>query len=302
MTCLHRLEFAWADGYGLDIEARATTGAPGDPLTAALPGVDTLLAYAAAESDAPLDLELETDPDGLLEAVHLRENADYVVTVCVPMGRSDAETRWKANAPGSFWPFASARVGAAIRLMPPRYWREDSTPGGPATVMLASANFGSFVGVVDLSVGPHQLRAEVASSKIGYFDDFRALLDEVASDFLELLFQVDSVSGYRFAVGEPGDVSPATALFHLRRLMRETELPAAVEAIVHHPYTRLIEEDRVVQSALATSVLPDRLAASAGMLSFEPGALWPRSFEGTRQARWSRRSAATRSTHPRTGT
>lgn len=280
MTPLHRLEFLWADGYRLDIEARATSAAPGDPVGLPLNGVDTVLAYAAAEAGGSVDLELEPDPDGLLEAVHLRENADYVVTVCVPMRRSDAETRWKANVPGSFWPFASARVAAAIRLMPPRYWREERMPVGPTTVMLASANFGSFVGVVDLSLGPHELRAEVASSKIGYFDDFRALLDEVASDFIELLFQVDSVSGYRFAVGEPGDVSPATALFHLRRLMRDTELPAAVEAIVGHPYTRLIAEDRVVQSALARSVLPDRLAASAGMLSFEPGGPLATLFRG----------------------
>lgn len=280
MTSLHRLELGWADGYRLDIEARATTAAPGEPVASPLAGVDSVLAYAASEPGGPVDLELEPDVDGLLEAVHLRENAEYVVTVRVPMSRSHAETRWRANEAGSFWPFASARVAGAVRLMPPRYWREETSPGGPATEMLASANFGSFVGVVDLSVGTHQLRAEVASSKIGYFDDFRALLDEVASDFLELLFQVDSVSGYRFAVGEPGDVTPATALFHLRRLMRETELPAAVEAIVHHPYTRLTEEDRVVQSALARSVLPDRLAASAGMLSFEPGGPLATLFRG----------------------
>ena len=277
---LHRLELAWADGYRLEVEARSTTSARGDPLALSLEGVDTVLAFAAAESGGPVDLELEPDPDGLLEAIRLRENADYVVTVCVPMGRADAEARWKANVPGSFWPFASARLAAAVRLMPPRYWREEPLTSGLRTVMLGSANFGSFVGVVDLSVGQHQLRAEVASSKIGYFDDFRALLDEVAGDFLELLFQVDSVSGYRFAVGEPGDVSPATALFHLRRLMRDTELPAAVEAIVHHPYTRLVEEDTIVHSALARTVLPDRLAASAGMLSFEPGGPLATLFRG----------------------
>jgi predicted component of viral defense system (DUF524 family) len=225
-------------------------------------------------------LAFEHDPDGFFEDLRLRENAEYLLTVVVPHHLEDVRRRWELNGPGEFWPFDSARLAGAVRMMPPRYWTSSANGPGPRSNLLATANFASFVGVVDLSFEGRVIRAEVASSKISYFDDFKILLDEVSEDLVELLFEVDTVSGYRFSVGEPAEAAASTAVFHLRRVMREEELPSAVEAIIHHPYTRLVQEDLLTSPALARSLLPDRLAASVAAMPFERGGPLSAKFRG----------------------
>lgn len=272
MQALHRIELRWADGARFSLEAQQAK--PVTDAAETLVGrspLGSIVTFGATPlPNGQIDLAYK-DELGLFESLRLRENADYVVELTLAMSLHEARSMWSANEPGTFWPFDSARVKKSINLMSSRYWREESSGSGVQTTVLGSANFGSFVGVVDLSFVGHNLRAEVAASKIGYYDDFKTMLDSVSEDFVELLFDVDSVSGYRFALGEPADVRPSTALFHLRRLLGESELPQAVEDILQSPYLRLVDEDRHVPPAVAATVLPDRMIAAIGSQSFEFG-------------------------------
>jgi len=268
---LHRVQFDWRDGGRFEIEARETKATATELQVRQLPGCTVQIAAGEfADVQVPA-LGLVEDPSGFFEPLRLRENAEYLIRITVPHSIDDSKRLWEVSGSGTAWPFDSSRTGRKVRVMPPRYWTSPDGNDARSTQLLASANFGSFVGVVDLSVEGRVLRAEVASSKISYFDDFKVLLTEVSEDLTDLLFEVDSVSGYRFSLGEPGDAPPSTALFHLRRILSESELPTAFETVARHPYTKLVHTDVMVDPASATSILPDRFATAATHMPFTAG-------------------------------
>ncbi len=205
--------------------------------------------------------------------MRLRENGRYAIAVRIPLDRSAAEEEFRRRKEtGEYWPFTNPRLAQVISITSPRYWPEGELDGDHFTTITGLADFASFVGVVDCSIAPeHTLRLEVASTKITYFQDFKVLLEDISQNILDLVFQVDSVSGLKFAAGEPGDVPPSVALFHLRRIMQPDELPAAVEAIIANPQTRLMQESRMVSPALAASARPDQLVQLAPQITYHPG-------------------------------
>ena len=282
MRALERIRLAWSSGAGLEI--RASDQRPGDDCVP-LPPVPGVVAAVcpAPGSPSPLTPTLAYDPDdgGLFEPLHLRENATYHLFITVPVGQAEAAARARVRDRSDAWPFVNGRLADVITFHPEETWRAVATPTGEGTVIYASADFGSFVGVVDLTVaGGGPCRVEVASLKIDYFDDFKTLLAGVAEDVLDLLFQVDSVAGLRFAAAAAQEVPPAVVLFHLRDLMGDEQVPAAVEAVIQNPHARLEDDVRLTPSAHAADVDAEYLAARAAELDYESGGPLAGVFQG----------------------
>ena len=268
MKNLHRVELEWFDGSRCELEAYGTSADPSGSFVVHEEGRVIRCTPATGVGSENTRLAFQSDPAGLFEPLRLFENIEYLVSLRI--AGSVAGNAPSAKA-GRLWPFSNERLASVVRLMPPRYWADLDVDGRPFTAINGTINFGSFVGVADLGFIGKELRTEVASSKIDYFDEFRALLSRVAEDLVELLFEVDSVSGFKFATAEQGEASPATTLFHLRRVMQPDALPAAVESIINAPHTMLTEIDQERPPALAASVEPEALAAIAARLPYVRG-------------------------------
>lgn len=275
MIYLHRIALAWPDGYRLEIECEDTE--PGSALEQRLP----LEAFDSADLDSSPDnlsspsLCYCKDAEGLYEPIRLRENTAYEIAVTLPISRPKLKRlREQGKANVSAWPFANPRLARVLKLMSPRNWLEVGSESSPAVRVVGRINFGSFVGTVDLSLdGTHRLVAEVACAKISYFEDFKALLRDVSKDIVEVLFEVDSVAGFRFEFKELIDrhPHPSVVLFHLRQLMAPDALPQAVEAIIQNPHTRLVEFTEFVNPSQAAHVDPKQLAQLADRLTYTEG-------------------------------
>ena len=276
MQPLHRVELEWPDGSRCEIQA-FKTASDGEPVVAVggIPSVSVVTETANAH--AHMRLAYAADPAGLFEPLRLFENVDYMLSLRIP-GTVDENSIAARHKHG--WPLENERVVDVVRLMPSRYWSAVVVNGANFTVVNGTMNFASFVGVVDLGFAGIPLRAEVASSKIDYFDDFRALLESVAEDLVDLLFEVDSVSGFRFSTADQTAATPATMLFHLRRVMSDDGLPAALESITKAPHSRLVEYERERPPALARFVEPDALAAKAARLPYTVGGPMAGLFRG----------------------
>lgn len=273
MVRLRRIVLSWGGGHRLEIENAGARH--GVPLDSPLP----LEAFHSAELESGADETLtpalccSEDPAGLYEPLRLRENTEYELLITVPGSREQAvRRREESRIAGSAWPFANPRLAKVLRLYSPRLWQEEETAAGRIVTVAGSMNFASFVGTADLSLdAARALRVEVACSKLGYFDDFRALLTDVSNEIVDLLFEIDSAVGLRLEAGEPDDVNPAVVLFHIRRLMAADALPLAVETIMRSPHTRLVSSTELVPPARAAYVDPAQVARLAAELPYREG-------------------------------
>jgi predicted component of viral defense system (DUF524 family) len=272
---LHRIALAWSGGYRLEIECADTE--PSSSLEQPLP----VEAFDSANLESNPDnlsspaLCYCEDPDGFYEPIRLRENTAYVIAVTLPGSRQELQRQWEqSKSSATAWPFANPRLARVLQLMPSRYWQEVNSEGNVAVTVVGRINFGSFVGTVDLSLdATHGLVAEVACAKISYFDDFKALLQDISKDIVELLFEVDSVAGFRFEAEELIDrhPHPSVVLFHLRQLMAPDALPQAVEAIIQNPHTQLMEFTQFVNPSQAVHIDPKQVAQLAARLPYIEG-------------------------------
>lgn len=169
----------------------------------------------------------------LFERFQLRENTEYLVDVALP--KTIAELRLDEPYPKG-WPFRE-RLATVFRSDPPRRWRANDDG---STTISGLLRLRSHAGILDLSLEDGApLVAEVVCRKIGYLDEFRALLDEVAEEFSELLLQYDSPVSASFNLSDVTPETEAALLFQLRHTMAEKNLPVALDEIGRSFHSRL---------------------------------------------------------------
>jgi predicted component of viral defense system (DUF524 family) len=199
-----------------------------------------------------VDAEGEIEPDGdsaegapamcwredapvLFERFQMRENTEYYLDITLPISRAEAQARLDAAAG---WPF-SGRVATIFKADPSRRWREDAngllTIGGQLRLR-------NHAGILDLGISSAaSLSVEVACRKIGYFGEFRALLDSVAEELSELLLQYDSPTSASFNLSNTDAETDAALLFQLRYIMADRNLGVTLDEISRSFHSRLQE-------------------------------------------------------------
>jgi len=90
----------------------------------------------------------------------------------------------------------------------------------------------------------------VVCTKIGYFDDFRQLLDAIAEEYAMLLLEIEAPTFARFTLADATEPQIMTFLFLLRHAMDESRLPAAVEDIIASPRSALMHYERIGPTGL----------------------------------------------------
>ncbi|MDZ4099354.1 MAG: DUF2357 domain-containing protein [Methylophilaceae bacterium] len=232
---LHRIRFSWGPRTHLDIEWSKGRG-QGISLLSEVPNVS--LAEQEVEPDEYASRGIppicwRASAPVLFERFQLREDTEYLVDVTVP--RTVAELL-RDTPCHKGWPFRE-RLATVFRADPPRRWR--SNDDGSTTIS-GLLRLRSHAGILDLSIGTDApLVAEVVCRKIGYLDEFRALLDEVAEEYSELLLQYDSPVSASFNLSDVTPQTEAALLFQLRHTMAEKNLPVALDEIRRSFHSRL---------------------------------------------------------------
>jgi predicted component of viral defense system (DUF524 family) len=179
--------------------------------------------------------------DSLFEPMQLRENTDYLIDITMPSAMHEAEAAWKNNRS---WPLTT--VQNAYESDPPRRWRFEN---GLVTIT-GRLNFRSYVGAAEIALpGVSPLIIEVVCTKLGYFEDFRQLLDSIAEEYSALLMEIESPTFARFSLAEASKPQLMTFLFLLRHAMDDSRLPASVEAILGAPRSMLVQYERMVPTS-----------------------------------------------------
>lgn len=182
------------------------------------------------------------DENMLFEQLQLRENTEYLIDTTLPIDFVDAESEWRAN---NSWPLTTVRN--AYKSDPPKRWRR----GAQGVTITGRLNFRSYVGGVEFVLPESPpIAVEVACTKIGYFDDFRALLDAIADEYAALLLEIGSPTFARFSASDATDPQLMTFLFLLRHAMDESRLPAAVESISASPRSMLVQSEIMVPTGM----------------------------------------------------
>lgn len=232
---LHRIRFSWGPRTHLDIEWSKGRG-QGISLLSEVPNVS--LAEQEVEPDEYASRGIppicwRASAPVLFERFQLREDTEYLVDVTLP--RTVAELL--RDIPyHKGWPFRE-RLATVFRTDPPRRWR--SNDDGSTTIS-GLLRLRSHAGILDLSIGTDApLMAEVVCRKIGYLDEFQALLDEVAEEYSELLLQYDSPVSASFNLSDVTPQTEAALLFQLRNTMAEKNLPVALDEIRRSFHSRL---------------------------------------------------------------
>jgi len=218
---------------------------------------------------------------GLFEPFQLREDTDYFIDLTLPLSLSQAISQ---SLKHSAWPL-SHRLASFFVRDPHKRWRETEIDGSVFTIVTGRLRLNSFVGVIDLGVEcAGALRAEVASRKLKYFEEFKALLDSLAEKSAELLMAFESPVSFSFSVSEELAKNDAALQFSLRYLMLPGQLPSAIDEIVSSPCsfllenteTRLIHDIDEVDADVIVDNLEVSLMGSGGPLSRFFGGYTPR--------------------------
>lgn len=120
-------------------------------------------------------------------------------------------------------------------------------------------NWGDYVGLsrLRIEVGGRtvlNLPVEVRSRKLGYEEDYRYLLDELADWLAALAFSVSTPTTLPTVVAAPERGSLYLAYLLIRHLMQRHRLPAAFERVRMEPHRRLVREPRRVDFAQAQQI------------------------------------------------
>lgn len=282
MQALHQAKFVWDDRTSLEIEWSKGRGAPVS-ITPALPYL--IEAYEEIEPDCDLSTGVPAlcwreDAPVLFERFQMRENTEYYLDITIPITRDEALKHIECT-PG--WPF-SARLSSVFKADPSRRWREQ--PNGSLTIG-GQLRLRNHAGILDLGVSPTApLSVEVACRKIGYFDEFRSLLDSVAEEMSELLLQYDSPTSAAFNIADADAETDAALMFQLRYILSDRNIGAALDEIRRSFHAKLVteygeEELSLVEEPDVTSFLSDfdsSNLAAGGPLAKSFRGYTPRSF------------------------
>lgn len=245
---LHRVRFSWGSNTHLDIEWSKGRGQE-------IPVLPEAAGMTLVEEETDLDEHAvrgipaicwRSNTPVLFERFQLREDTEYLVDITLP--RPIEELISEGPQPKG-WPFGE-RLAKVFRIDPPRRWR---ATGDGSTTISGMLRLRSHAGILDLSlVDNAPLLAEVVCRKIGYLDEFKALLDEVAEELSELLLQYDSPVSAAFNLSDTKPEAEAALLFQLRHAMADRNLPVALDEIERAFHSRLdqwraIEEVGAVQ-------------------------------------------------------
>lgn len=192
----------------------------------------------------------------LFEPLQLRENTEYLVDTTLCIDEKEAEALWRAD---NSWPLTTVRN--AYKSDPPKRWGRRVR----SLTITGRLNFRSYVGAVELALPDRPpVTVEVACTKLGYFDDFRTLLDAIADEYSTLLMEIGAPTFARFSASDATDPQLMTFLFLFRHAMDDTRLPAAVESIIASPRSSLI------QNELATPIRMQREPLRADFIAKIP--------------------------------
>lgn len=232
---LHRVRFSWDPKTHLDIEWSKGRGQE-------IPVLPEASGMTLAEEETELDeyaargipaICWRSGTTVLFERFQLREDTEYLVDVTLP--RPFDELMREGPRPKG-WPFG-LRLATIFRIDPPRRWRANDDG---STTISGLLRLRSHAGILDLSLASTApLLAEVVCRKIGYLDEFKALLDEVAEELSELLLQYDSPVSATFNLSDTTPETEAALLFQLRHAMADRNLPVALDEIKRAFHSRL---------------------------------------------------------------
>ena len=242
---LHRTRFDLGAGASIDIEAVLGTGRP----------ITTPWEFAPNLMAAEEEIEVTLVSSGgilpmcwresghLFERFQLREDTDYFIDVSLPLTLNEAVERSRSSA---HWPF-DARLSTVFKRDPSRRWKEANTNDRCNTIVTGQLRLRSHAGVIDLRTEfGSSLLVEIACRKLGYFEEFKELLDSLAEKAAGLLLSFDSPVSLSFDLTNDLSKNNSALYFLMRYVMSDLKLPLAAEEIIAYPHSHLVERLAVV--------------------------------------------------------
>lgn len=267
----------WPDDTSIDIGVANSEYVPVLEPMGFFHGVEIRGCVEAPAERRPAYLAFDDDKDGLFEPLRLLEETNYEIVVSLPFGLADA-LRLRDQSGLRHWPFLNPGLEPHIQILSPRLWKED----GARTLVSAFFNPKGYAGVVDLSLldSHHRLAMEVVSAKLGYEQEFKRLLADVAEHHIQLVYEIGAVSGVRLSPIMDRLPDLPTALFHLRRLMSSDDLPAAVETILASPLETLVSVENSANRFRSSQPDPAFLSARLSQMALQEGGALSGLFRG----------------------
>ncbi|MDX2106218.1 MAG: DUF2357 domain-containing protein [Candidatus Melainabacteria bacterium] len=239
---IHRIRFQWAPSVAIEIESSKGKGVAASHIVPEIP------ACIEVETEvSPDDYELKGIPaigwrgeaDALFERFQLRENTDYLLDITLPISMEEAVG---LSQQSKTWPL-NDRYATIFRRDPMRRWHA-SVEGG--VTVTGQIRLGNHAGIIELSSAyGHSLRVEVVCKKLGYFEEFKILLTDVARAMCDLLLQLDSPLSLPMRIADEVAVSDVGLMFLIRYIMSGDNLPLAIDEISDHMHSLLFERQAI---------------------------------------------------------
>lgn len=276
MVRIGRFHIRWPDDTSLDITVGNSWHISVLEKLGFVDGAE-VMGSIEEHSSRPALLAFSNDKDGLFEPLRLLEETSYELVVALPLKLEEAQ-RLRRQSGFSHWPFLNIGLGNHIQILSPRLWKQDGT----LTLVSAFFNPKGYAGRVDFSLldSNHRLGVEVVSAKLGYEQEFKRLLKDVAEQHIQFLYEVGAVTGVRLKKSIEQLPDLTTTLFHLRRLMSSDELPAAIETVLASPLETLITVDSVSNRLGSGYPDPAFLSAHLNMMALRQGGALRGMFRG----------------------
>ena len=277
---LHRVRFRWGTDREIEIEAVRGRGAVYDSAHEAFLGAPALvLVEEEVEPDEFTARGIPAicwrdDSPPLFEPFQLRENTDYFIDVTLPLSKGAAEAEARR---GRTWPFGE-HLNSVFKPEPPRRWKESPNGGVVVTGQLRLKNHAGILNLGTMFDTP--LIAEVVCRKISYLPEFQRLLDEIAEELVELLLQYETPVSFAFNISDVASETEAALLFQMRHIMAPRNLPGAIDEILRHFHSRLVDHTEIAAIASAGEPRFDLLAEELDMSAVEKGGPLARLFRG----------------------
>jgi predicted component of viral defense system (DUF524 family) len=268
----------WPDDTSVDIGVANSAHIPALESLGFIHGAGVSGSIESSPGQSPSYLAFNDDQDAVFEPLRLLEETSYEIVVSLPFGLQEA-LRLREQAGLRQWPFLNAGLEPHIQILSPRLWKQDESG---RTLVSAFFNPKGYAGVVDLSLldTHHRLAVEVVSAKLGYEQEFKRLLADVAEYHIQLVYEIGAVSGIRLTATMDQVPDLPTALFHLRRLMSSGELPAAVETILASPLQTLVSVESAANRLGSSQPDPAFLSSRLNQMAIQEGGALSGLFRG----------------------
>jgi predicted component of viral defense system (DUF524 family) len=281
MPSLSSLTISWPDATEVSIFSDRDTSLEPEGILGRL-GVASISGVYEAQggsNDQISCLAFVADPEGLLQPIRVLEETSYQLVVNLPYPKAFCvEQRMRSRT--KTWPFINPQIQRTIEVAVPRLWTEDQAKS--CTQIPAFFNARSQVGRIDLSLddSQHRLSIEVMTAKITYEDEFKQLIEEIAEAHLQLAYEIGASSGLSFKSSVLNAEDLPSLLFHIRRLMSFSELPAAIERILSAPFDAMITQDASFHRMPTTVPNASLFSKQVRNIQFQPGGTLARLFRG----------------------